>query len=198
MVRVISTDLRAEQRASTRARIIDAVHLVLADESPTTLSMPRVAARAGTSLRTVYRYFPTKEALVDAASHTFEATELGLPEPPTLPTLADYLTATWKGFTASIGSVRAQHLTPAGRDLREARIPRSRALTRTALAGEGLPLADADLDRLADLVVAITSSSMYLELVDRLGHRERDAAELAAFATAAVVEKARRELEVAP
>lgn len=192
----MTTDLRTRQRAATRERIIEAVHEVLAEENPTTLSMPQVAARAGTSLRTVYRYFPTKEALVDAASHTFEAEDRGLVGPPSLATLAEYLTVTWRGFTQSIGAVRAQHLTPAGRDLRSTRLPRSRAVTQRALAGERLPLSPADLERLADLIVVLTSSSMYLELVDRLGYPDEEAARLAAFATTAAVEKAQRDQEV--
>lgn len=192
----MSLDLRQSQRAATRARIIDAVHEVLAEENPSTLSMPQVAQRAGTSLRTVYRYFPTKDALVDAASYTFEAETRGVSGPPTLDSLAQYLTVTWTGFSQSIGAVRAQHVTRAGRELRSTRLPRSRAVTRTALAAEPVDLSPGDLTRLADLIVVLTSSSMYLELVDRLGYSDEDGARLAAFATTAVVEKARRDQEV--
>jgi AcrR family transcriptional regulator len=189
--------LREQQREATRTRIIDAVHAVLAEESPTSLSVPSVAARAGTSLRTVYRYFPTKEALVDAASRTFEADADGTTAVPTLATLADYLADRWRLFSTSIASVRAQHLTPAGRELRAIRLPRFRRFTRGALVELGLDLPEEDLDRLADLVVALTSSSMYLELVDRLGYDEDTAGELAAWVTRAAIERAQTEGRVA-
>jgi hypothetical protein len=44
-----------------------------------------------------------------------------------------------------------------------------------------------------DLIVTLMSSSTYLEMVDRLGHHEKDAARLAAWAVAACVDRARAE-----
>lgn len=183
---------------ATRERIIDAVHALLAEESPATLSIPAVADRAGTSLRTVYRYFPTKEALVDAASRTFEAETHGVPTHASFATLEEYLVEMWTSFTKSVGAVKAQHLTPAGRELRAVRLPRSRAGAKLALQDERLDLPDADLERLADLIVVFIGSAMYLELVDRLGYDDTDAARLAAWATTAMVDRARREGTVAP
>jgi len=153
--------------------------------------MPQVAARAGTSLRTLYRYFPTKEALVDAASESFQvpgAAEgtVGLRDVP------DYIRRSWRGFTESFAAVRAQHVTPAGRALRDRRVPRSRRAVRTALEAAGVDLPPEDRDRLVDLVVALISSSMYLELVDRLGRDDEDAADLAAWTVLAVVDRAKR------
>ena len=60
--------LRASQAAATRRRIVDGLLAVLAEDHPATLSVPAVARRAGVSVATVYRYFPTKEALLDAGS----------------------------------------------------------------------------------------------------------------------------------
>ena len=190
-------DLRERQRVATREQIIEAVHQVLVEEHPSTLSMPRVAERAGTSLRTLYRYFPTKEALVDAASESFEVPSDAVPGGVTVASASDYLKASWTGFTRSIAAVRAQHLAPAGRTLRHRRTSRNRRAVRTILDDEGLGLAEKDMTKLVDLVVALVSSSMYLEMVDRLGHRDEDAAELAAWTISAVVDRARREGAVA-
>ena len=192
------TTLRDRHRETTRRRILEAVHEVLAEESPTTLSIPRVAARAGTSLRTVYRYFPTKEALVDAASRVSEAATHGRAGfLPTTATLADYLRVVWGEFARNIGSVRAQHLTPAGRELRASRLPRGRAAVRHAFTAEGIDLPPDDLDRLTDIGVLLVSSTVFLELTERLGHDVAEAADLAAWTTAAVIEKAKREGTVA-
>lgn len=50
----------------TRRRILAAVAEVLASEEAGELTIPLVALRARVSVRTVYRHFPTKEALFDA------------------------------------------------------------------------------------------------------------------------------------
>jgi AcrR family transcriptional regulator len=182
---------------STRERIVDAVHALLAESHPAALSIPAVAHRAGTSLRTVYRYFPTKEALVDAASRTFEP-ELEGRGPITPDDLPSYLEHTFTSFTKGIGPILAQHITPAGRELRLARLPRSRAAVRKALVDAGLDhLSDDDLDDLTDIVVALIGSSMYLELVDRMGHDETDAARLAAWVAQSIIQRARTEGRVA-
>src|SRR5690606_19166239 len=108
-----------------RDQILQAVHDHLAEESPATLSMPRVAERAGMSLRTLYRYFPTKEALLDAAAESFRVPAAVVGGEITLTTLRPYLRAQWGGFEDSIGAIRAQHLTPSGRALRDRRTPRA-------------------------------------------------------------------------
>jgi AcrR family transcriptional regulator len=184
-----TTDLRERQRSATREQIIQAVHEVLIDEHPATLSMPQVADRAGMSLRTLYRYFPTKESLVDAASESFKTPASIVGGTVSVATLPEYLRAQWRGFTESIAAIKAQHMTPAGRQMRDRRVPSSRKAVRSALRDEGIE-PDAAL---ADLVIALMSSAMYLELVDRLGHDDEEAAELAAWTVGAVVERARRE-----
>jgi len=185
-------DLRDRQRASTREQIVEAVHALLSEDHPATLSMPRVAERAGTSLRTLYRYFPTKEALIEAASESFQVPADVVGGRVTLANLDAYTRASWRGFTESVAAVKAQHLSPAGRTLRQRRVPRSRRAVRTALQAEGVDLPAAELDRITDLVIALISSSMYLELVERLGHDDEDAADLATFTVRAVIDRARR------
>jgi AcrR family transcriptional regulator len=64
--RSYESPLRAEQMEQTRSRILAAVAEVLASEEAGELTIPLVALRARVSARTVYRHFPTKEALFDA------------------------------------------------------------------------------------------------------------------------------------
>ena len=63
--RSYASPLRAEQMEQTRHRILEAVAEVLADEEVEEVTVPAVAERARVSVRTVYRHFPTKEALFD-------------------------------------------------------------------------------------------------------------------------------------
>jgi AcrR family transcriptional regulator len=60
--------LREEQAAQTRARILEAAVELLAENGDGEIVMPQVAERAGVSLRTVYRNFPTRDALLDAVA----------------------------------------------------------------------------------------------------------------------------------
>ena len=64
--RPYESPLRAEQMEQTRLRILEATADVLADEQVEEVTVPLVAMRARVSVRTVYRHFPTKEALFDA------------------------------------------------------------------------------------------------------------------------------------
>jgi AcrR family transcriptional regulator len=72
--------LRQEQADLTRRRILEAVRDVLT-ESPAALSIPHIAARAGVSEPTIYRHFPNRDALWDAASEVISA-HLGAPPLP--------------------------------------------------------------------------------------------------------------------
>jgi AcrR family transcriptional regulator len=191
--------LREAHTNDTRQRIVDAVAALLVEEHPATLSVPAVAARAGVSLRTVYRYFPTKEALLDGVANGAD-----LPVRATMPggrldadTLDLYLPALWQVLADQLPYVRAHHTSPAGMELRRRRLPEHRAEVRAALVKSGLKLAPADLRRLTDLIVAVTSSGMLLDLVDHQGHPVDEAAAMAVFAVCALIAHARTTKEVA-
>lgn len=62
-----SSPARQAQAAATRKKILDAT-IILIGEGIASLSIPAVAERAAVSIPTVYRYFPDKETLLDAAA----------------------------------------------------------------------------------------------------------------------------------
>ena len=64
-VRPYSSSLRSEQAEQTRERIVRAAVDLLSGADAGDLSMNEVAGRAGVSVRTVYRNFATREALLD-------------------------------------------------------------------------------------------------------------------------------------
>jgi AcrR family transcriptional regulator len=77
---------RGVSQAARRLAILDAAKQVFFDEGYQLASMDRIAERAGTTKRTVYGYFPNKEALFAAVvekgcAHVLEQ----LPGPGTLP-----------------------------------------------------------------------------------------------------------------
>jgi AcrR family transcriptional regulator len=82
--RAYSSPLRERQREETRRRILEAVAALVAEGAIHTFSVQDVAKRAGISYPTVYRHFPTREALV-AATYEWAAavTRADLPPAPT-------------------------------------------------------------------------------------------------------------------
>jgi len=66
MNRTYESPLRSEQQELTRQRILEAVRDELSERKPDELSFASIATRSKISERTVYRHFPTKEALMEA------------------------------------------------------------------------------------------------------------------------------------
>jgi AcrR family transcriptional regulator len=188
-------------RADIEARIVDAYMELLETASPTGLSMPAVAERAGVSVRTLYRYFVSKEDLQRAAAGWFERRILEVMAYPTLDitNVHEYLRLLWTDLGKRLPAIRVQHTTPDGRLLRADRLPQSRAQVDHALTDE---ISGDRRGEIIDLVVAVTSSSMFLELVDRMGHEPARAAELVADLIDVIVEhetgRAAGETEGAP
>jgi len=182
----------AEQKAEiTKNAIRDAVADLLATEHPATLNIPTIAARAGVSVRTVYRYFPTKQALLDDAAQAhlrgLEA-ELGtkhrLYEQP-----ENYLGELWRRFAQRLESVKAEHQSPVGAELRQSRLQQSRQKVRTRVRKRFPEATPHEETRLADLLICVTSSSVFLELHDRMGYEPTEAADLAMWMSEALQQR---------
>jgi AcrR family transcriptional regulator len=166
-------------RADIEARIVDGYMELLETASPNGVSMPAVAERAGVSVRTLYRYFPSKDDLQRVAAGWLERrTRDQLQDAPLdISNIHQYLRLLWTDVAEILPALRVQHNTPDGRQLRAARLPQSRAQVERALSPQITGDRRAEI---VDLIVAIASSSMFLELVDRMGHEPARAAELAA------------------
>ncbi|CAN5577791.1 hypothetical protein BH23ACT3_BH23ACT3_00310 [soil metagenome] len=171
-------DMRADHRDRTRRAILEAFVSILHEDNPSTISMPAVARRAGVSVRTLYRYFPDKDTLMHAASGWYDVDARdALDGSLTGENLQAYLSELWSLLAANIPAVRAQHAGGPGRDLRRRRLER----TRRELTDQLPPAIPGERrDEVVDMLVAVTSSSMMLELVDRMGHDPAHAAELMA------------------
>lgn len=185
-----SVDLWQEHRRRTRDAIVRALVAMLNEENPASISMPKVAARAGVSTRTLYRYFPDKEGLVAAASGWFDDHIRAQFEPELGDdALRRYLRELWATLADHVDAVRVQHTGGAGRQIRMMRLQRNRD-ELASLAPPTLP--DDERAELIDLIVALTSSSMMLELVDRMGHTPQRAADLVSHVVDLVIADAER------
>lgn len=184
--------LRTDQRRATRARIVSAVSDLVAEEHPASISVPAVARRAGVGVATVYRYFSTKEALLDAA-----ASEVVTPEAAQLPrSLAETgpaLVAAWTELADQLPLVRSQFASQLGRELHRRRWEAKREAMAASLVGLGLDPASEAVQRLMGTADVLTSSTALLELHDKAGVAPERAAQWCAWATAVLFEATMKE-----
>jgi AcrR family transcriptional regulator len=161
--------IRTAQKLVTRQRILDAVLDLVAEGELTEVSVPDVARRSGASVATIYRYFPSKDALFEAA-----ASEPALQAAGPLPERdigggAAYLQELWTAFAQNMGLLRHQLGSDAGREMRAARYESSRQWFADAVAGRGVDPASPEGERLVRLALLMTSSLAFVDLHDRQG-----------------------------
>jgi AcrR family transcriptional regulator len=195
---VVGDDLRTRQLAATRQGIARAVADIVVSEGAASLSFPAVADRAGVSLRTVYRHFPNKDALVTAALEAgSERTLSAFPSGQrSIGRLRALIRELWAELEENRDLVLVQQTTPAGRALRGERLRKRRDELRASLPDDVPALDDDGYDRLAALCTVLFSSHLLFDLTDELGVERDTAAGLAAYALEAACERARREGDV--
>ena len=185
--------IRAENAERTRVRILDAVVDLVGASGTCDFTMPEVAAASGVSLRTLYRYFPSRQHVVDAvaavgdrvAASNLPAAEFDLID------LHAWLEEAWRALLDQEALIRAQHTSPSGAAIRRARIPFFRDVTRALLLGETPGLDYERVDDIVDTTLLVVSSSALFEFLDVLEIPIERAARLAAEAVERAVRDAR-------
>ena len=174
--------LRERQAEQVRTAVLDAVLAQLETRSVDDVAMADVAAASGISLRTLYRYFPDRAALLRAAGERLYAT-LGVPFDVSGPeeVAASFLDAA-RRLSARPALARALVQTTAGRTARStARASRVDAL-RTALK----PLTDElddDTARRATAVIAhLCSAASWVAVSDDSDLDDAEAQQAVAWA----------------
>src|SRR3954454_1202309 len=148
-----STSLRGQHAAVTRTRILSAVAELLEEGDAEELTMPDVAAASGVSLRTIYRYYPTREELLEAAGRWIGDEVLKHPYPRDLDEVADFFEAGARDFDERPGLVRAMAFSQLGRQVRGYRRRERLEALRRSLRAELPELDDGELRR-AEAVLA--------------------------------------------
>jgi len=176
--RTYRSELRAEQAEETRARILDATVRVMA-RGPASASIPAVAREAGVSIPTVYRHFGTKPELL-AAIYPHLARRAGFSQVVVPTSIAEFrsMVLTIFGGLDSLGDVaRAAMASPAAEEARRTTMPSRLAVSRR-FAETVVPTAGrADQDRIARLLVVLTTSSAMRMWCDQLGSSVEEAAD---------------------
>jgi AcrR family transcriptional regulator len=112
------SSLREQNAAATRERIVSAVADLLEAGAEDELTVPEVAAASGVSLRTIYRYYPTRDALLAAAGRWVGDELLEHPYPRNLDEVADLYEEGCRDFDERPGLVKAMVVSQLGRRAR--------------------------------------------------------------------------------
>ena len=189
--------LRERQAAVIRDAILDALADRLDHDDPDDIAMPQVAAVAGISLRTLYRYFPTREAMFDAVGDHVVA-RLGLPRQiEGADDIAPVFLESARRGAQSPRLMRALLWTRLGRRARSSH-RRRRVESIVAALGEvtsHLPAAEAR--RRAGAIVYLCSLSAWITVSEECGLSAEDAQLGIAWAIDTLVAALRKENQAA-
>jgi AcrR family transcriptional regulator len=193
--RSYTSPLRAEQAAATNDRVVGAAIDLLQETDPGVFGMQDVADRAGVSLRTVYRAFPTKDDLLvgvlDAVKERF-AEIAGAP-----PTSRAEFDASVSGAVRAVYELeplyRALFASVAGRRTHQSGAGKRQQAIETAFADELAGLPEDRVRLIVSVLHLVTSARTVLWLKDYAGLDVDDASEAIGWAIAALADAARRD-----
>lgn len=160
--------LREQKKAEARERILDEFIALLADGAAD-LSHDAVAAHAGVARRTVYRYFPDREALMEAALlrvRSLAGPKVALPQ--TTEDILGTLEPIYTGFDKIAPLVTMLRSTPQGRALRRSQ-NKPRVAAYTAALAEAVKDLPEEDRKLATAMIQVLHTTPWLEMRDHWG-----------------------------
>ena len=183
--------LRDQQVDLTRDLIMRAFQELLQNDHPDAITFPQVAQAAGVSLRTVYRYFPTRAELLQSAAAWFGEFVEGArwDDPATVSDLA--------GTIPQLGRLFDEH-TNVFRALAEVELERPRREAVAAAVAEVAPdLPEAEVRRAEAVLACIRSGRSWLVLHEQYGLAGDDIVATLDWAAATLLADVRRRNEAA-
>lgn len=185
--------LRERQKRATTRMILEAVGRCLKDTALEDLTFARVAAEAHIAERTLYRHFPTKEALLDEWWKSFQITIGQGPYPETAAALVAAARTVFRKFDEQAELVRGSVLSPQGRAIvMRANAKRVAAFRRAVRDGAG-GLPEPQFTRLCAAVQLLYSAAGWLTMRDVWGLTGDESGQAAADAIAVLLRHARRQ-----
>jgi len=184
--------LREAQAAVTRERILSAVADLLESGGVDELTMPEVAEASGASLRTIYRYFQTREQLLEAAGRWIGEELLKHPYPANLDEVADLFEEGCRDFDERPGLVRVLALSQLGQEVRgyrrRERLESIRRSVRSELAG----LDEQELKQAEAVLAYLHNMLAYTFMREESGMTGEEIGEAAGWAIRTLVADLRR------
>src|SRR5438067_1843781 len=170
MMRVTtSISLRDQHAAMTRERILGAVADLLERGDSGELTMPGVAEASGVSLRTVYRYYPTREELLEAAGRWIGVELLKHPYPRDVDEVADLYQEGARDFDERPGLVRALAFSQLGQRVRGYRRRERLEAIGRSLRAELTELSEPELEHAEAVLAYLHNMLAYTTLREENG-----------------------------
>jgi AcrR family transcriptional regulator len=164
-----SMTLREQHATATRERILAAVADLLEQGAAEELTIPAVAEAAGVSLRTIYRYYATREQLLEAAGRWIGDELLKHPYPRDLDEVADLYEEGARDFDQRPGLVRALAFSQLGRHVRGYRRRERLDAVGRALRAELTELSESELQQAEAVLAYLHNMLAYTTLREENG-----------------------------
>ena len=181
--------------AQTRARIMEALVDVLSTDGISEFSVQAVADRANVSHRTVYRHYPSREALLEGLTEHLEdpMRASGLPGiPASLDQAVDSIVPLFEFFEKHAPTLEAMVVVRLALGVEPARSQERTGAFRELVEQEAPDLPPDEADAYAMGLRAIASSQHWYVLTRRLGITTPRAADVAAQSLRALIGQIRR------
>lgn len=187
-----SVSLWDQHAAATRERILAAVADLLEEGELQELTVPAVAEASGVSLRTIYRYYPTREELLEAAGRWIGDELLQHPYPRDLDEVADLFQVGCREFDERPGLVRSMALSRLGQRVRSYRHRERLEAIRRALHEELGGLSEQELRRAEAVLGYLHNMLAYTTLREENELTGEEIGEAIAWAIQTLVEDLRK------
>lgn len=192
-----SGTLRERHVEQTREMIFDALLEEVASRGITEFNIPQLARDAGVSVRTIYRYFPTKDALLEAFGDWLDD-QIGLQEwPEDAEALARGAEVLFLAFDEREPIVRSQWVTPQGRAIRARNRVRRLASRRQVLREVTANLDEREAEDAVAIVSYLLSSRAWMALKDDFNMDGERSGTAVSWAIGALVADLRRRNKLA-
>lgn len=187
-----TSTLREQNAAATRERILSAVADLIERGDIDELTVPQVAEASGISLRTIYRYYPTRDELLEAAGRWIGNELMRHPYPETLDEVAETYRLGVGEFAERPGLVRALALSQLGRKVRGYRRRERLEAIRNALRAEIPGLTEEELRRAEAVLAYLHNMLAYTTMREENNLTTEEIGEAVAWAIRTLVDDLRR------
>jgi len=176
------------QSEQTRVAILEALTAELAEGGLHELNIPAIARRAGVAVRTVYRYFPTRDALLDAVDRWMDETIVPGAPPSSADEMPGMVERAFKEFDANETAMLAQFATALGRDVRARGRRRRISAYESALAEVTSNLSRSDARAAHAVISHLLSSLTWKTLREEFGMKGSESGKAVAWTLRTLIE----------